>query len=243
MALFALLISSCQYLFFDTVLNPYERPHIFILNITIQSLAAFDIIFALISGLIMFSLVIKGNNFYAKWFLTGGTCPVVVDKCTRLDYVGCRINALAGATRIDAKNINTVNSANYLRLEQLLGGVFLIMALFGMLPLFLRQRRIVKRSGRVVERSPIFNAFLRYGACVSIIILAATSIPLTAVQESNPKAIHIIDSFGAVVPASSSNGSSWSDCFTIAAPADKYGFLDLWWSDWRSKVVNWLSLT
>lgn len=243
MALFALLISSSQYLFLNTVLNPYERLHIRILNNTMRSLAAFDIIFVLISGLIMFSLLIKGNSFYAKWTLVGGTCPTVVERCTQLSYVGCRISTFVGAARINAKYINTVNSANYLRLEQLLGGIFLIMVLFGTLPLFLRQRRILKRSGGNVERSPVFRTFLHFGACLSITMLAATAIPLAAVQETNPKAINIVDSFGAILPASSSNGSSWSDCFTITAPANKYGFLDIWWADRGSEIANLLSLT
>jgi hypothetical protein len=243
LALCALLISNCQYIFMNTVSNPYELRHIHMLNMSLRFLAGIDILFVLISSFTLFSMLVNDDNYYAKWFLEGGTCPVPVDGCSQLAYVGCRVSAITGETRINAKNLNTVNNANFLRLEQLLTGIFLIATLISMLPFLLRQRKIIKRNGVNVTSESALRAYLRLGACFLIVILAVISLSLTAVQERNPKAIHIIDSFGAVLPASSSNGSSWSDCFVIKAPANQYGFLDVWWTERRSKVVDLLSLT
>jgi hypothetical protein len=52
-----------------------------------------------------------------------------------------------------------------------------------------------------------------------------------------PKSIYVVDSFGPLVPASAllpgqnytgGNSTSWSDCFEIRAPSDKWGFLGYW---------------
>jgi hypothetical protein len=92
------------------------------------------------------------------------------------------------------------------------------------------------RGGELSENGKVY-AILALFVLWSVIGQAVPGIVLTALQESKPKSVFVVDSFGPVVPApgllpgrnyTGGNSTSWSDCFEIRAPSDKWGFLAYW---------------
>lgn len=95
------------------------------------------------------------------------------------------------------------------------------------------------------------HLYLKMIPTILILVFAVVSVPLTYRQQSNPRSLHIIDSFGSATPIPNShhgtsytggNSTIWTDCFQIQAPTDKYGFLQYWWSDHQNRIAEVLAL-
>jgi hypothetical protein len=185
--------------------------------------------------------------------LVGGNCPLPVGSCQHLDYVGCGLNATLG---IAPKDVNIIDTANYLRIWEYIGaiGSFIVWSvIFAVLPFAFaygvkqgldeikegQQQQGYQsgmRGGDLSENGEVYASLAMY-VLWGIILQAAPGIVLTVLQESKPKSIFVVDSFGPVVPTpallpgqnyTGGNSTSWSDCFEIRAPSDKWGFLAYW---------------
>jgi len=97
-----------------------------------------------------------------------------------------------------------------------------------------------------------WKSIVLFSQLLSVIVTAATAIYWFVSQETNPKSVYAVDGYEPIVelqpPASGqdytgANGTSWSDCFKIRPPSDKYGFLHVWWNEHRAGIDEVLSLT
>jgi hypothetical protein len=213
-------------------------------------------------------VVHRDSQYYSRWQLVGGNCPLVVGSCQHLEYVGCGINATTG---IALRDPNIINTSNYLRIWEYIGGigtliVWPIVIIWTVITYIivatevLEARAAAKRDGsavlhaqlakhpamrRVMELVNVENSremgrmFLKWvpGFFLAIIVQAVPGIVLTVIQQQRPKSIFVVDSFGplahapTLLPAQNytgGNATSWSDCFEIHAPSDKWGFTDYW---------------
>lgn len=84
-----------------------------------------------------------------------------------------------------------------------------------------------------------------------VIVFTGVTIPLHCLQETNPRSILVVDSFGPLGPApalspsdvySGGNSTHWSNCFHIHAPADRWGFWHVWWEEHGKELDSILAL-
>jgi hypothetical protein len=244
MAISALIISNSQYLFLDVIPNSQRASMMRHFNYLLRLLSLLVTVLAFIACFILLGVVVDDDGFfYGRWNLEGGNCPVTVSECSPQPYVGCRDPNFSGGVRINQKNLNTVNSANYIRLEQLIAGIFIITAFVFFLPAISLQCKAIRDAHLEVEETTAVRRWLHFGACIVVVLISIVSVPISASQQKHPKSIIVIDSLGSVVPAANANASTWSDCFEIKAPSDKNGFLNVWWQERTSNVAEVISLT
>ena len=56
-------------------------------------------------------VVNKNDQYYSKWHLVGGNCPLPVGSCQHLDYVGCGLNSTLGIAPKDPNIIDTATTS------------------------------------------------------------------------------------------------------------------------------------
>ncbi|OCK75840.1 hypothetical protein K432DRAFT_408678 [Lepidopterella palustris CBS 459.81] len=251
----------------------YNRPR---LNLWIKFIASgISLLVAIPAWQSALRVVHRDDQYYSRWSLVGGNCPLPVASCQQLEYVGCGLNATTG---IAPKDPNIIKTANYLRIWEYIGGigVFIVWPIVAVImvlsfvhgiklgldqlkeasdqtPLPTAQpspwettklgNRVSTRAATEAanrEESQEWGELYKNMAPHLIWGLIAQAVPalvLTALQQQKPKSIYVVDSFGPLVKApallagqkySGGNGTSWSDCFEIRAPVDKWGFLDYW---------------
>ncbi|KAK6348665.1 hypothetical protein TWF718_006453 [Orbilia javanica] len=96
---------------------------------------------------------------------------------------------------------------------------------------------------------------------LSILLFTLVSVPLHAYQESKPKEIIVIDGFGKKAPVRKSSegprfrdqvqkqysgenddSTSWVDCYALAAPSSKDGFLTVWLELQKKEPLTFLAM-
>jgi len=197
-------------------------------------------------------VVQRKEPYYSKWDLVGGNCPLPVGSCHQLKYFGCGQQTLPNGLAIGVRDPNIINTANYLRIFQFIGGIqtfivwvpTLVISFMNLYVHVVKGWKIItiyasghipqKSEGEEVEDLKLSSLAL---AALFVFIQSIPSLTLTGIQESKPKSIFIVDGFGPLVKApallpgqnyTGGNGTSWSDCFEIRAPLDKWGFLGHW---------------
>jgi hypothetical protein len=68
-------------------------------------------------------VVQRKEPYYSKWEIVGGNCPLPVGSCQHLKYFGCGQETLSDGLGIAPKDPNIINSANYLRIFEFIGGI------------------------------------------------------------------------------------------------------------------------
>ena len=216
------------------------------------------------SGQSALRVVQRKEPYYSKWDLVGGNCPPAVGSCQQLKYFGCGQDTLPNGLGLGVRDPNIIDTANYLRIFQFIGGIQTFIVWLPTLASFcialytnvltgwfivsalLRGDTIQKAEDE--DTTELVMGQLAYAA-LFVFIQSIPAITLTAIQESKPKSIFIVDGFGPLVKApallagqnyTGGSGASWSDCFEIRAPADKWGFLGYWVNS--TEIVQKLAL-
>jgi hypothetical protein len=194
---------------------------------------------------------------YAQLAVTGGNCPYALVNTTCADmksvisYSGCS-NQTAAAPDIA---IISITEAFF----EILGVLVVAIALLSYCIRTSKERyeRVAKRGGMEPRRAGrqmtygerrAWKWFIRSAVLVIGLSVITTSIvvPEHAVAEASPKTYYILDSFGPYDfwEANSSyhgNSSSWTDCFEMRPPSDKFGFASFWWQNEESRALRVLS--
>lgn len=80
-----------------------------------------------------------------------------------------------------------------------------------------------------------------------MLLLALVTLVVHLLDELHGREFNYADSFGPNIYSSGSqgrlqaNGSSWSDCFTVKTPVDKWGSISAWWNIKESRAVRLLA--
>jgi hypothetical protein len=79
-----------------------------------------------------------------------------------------------------------------------------------------------------------------------IILYTVILFPINYVQQTRHRTITVFDSVGPLMRASdvlpaALNGTSWSDWFHVAQPADRFGFMAAWWREHGRRWDTWLA--
>lgn len=197
-------------------------------------------------------VVQRQQPYYSKWDLVGGNCPLAVGSCQQLKYFGCGQETLPNGLGLGVRDPNIIDTANYLRIFQFIGGIqtFIVLPLTAIVFCIALGANVVTGwtiitgllSGGTIEKEEDEESKEQLmsslgSVALLIFIQSIPSITLTAIQESKPKSIFVVDGFGPLVKApallpgqnyTGGNGASWSDCFEVRAPSDKWGFLGYW---------------
>ena len=216
------------------------------------------------SGISALRVVQRKEPYYSKWDLVGGNCPLAVGSCQQLKYFGCGQDTLPKWLGLGVRDPNIIDTANYLRIFQFIGGIQTFIVWLPTLVSFcyalyvnvltgwfiitalLRGERIEKAEDEDTTDLVMGQLGL---AAFFVFIQSIPAITLTAIQETKPKSIFIVDGFGPLVKApallagqnyTGGSGTSWSDCFEIRAPSDKWGFLGYWVNS--TEIVQKLAL-
>jgi hypothetical protein len=81
------------------------------------------------------------------------------------------------------------------------------------------------------------TAFMCCCALVLITLYTVVIFPVHYVHQTRHRTISVFDSFGPLVragdmfPAGALSGTSWSDWFRVAQPADRFGYMAVWWRE------------
>jgi len=235
------------------------------------------------------------NDYYGKWFLSGGNCPIVMDAfalttCDWSAYVGCGLDKIPRTQELYDSNsalydsyVGSINPNTYKMKNRLVvvefilgflllgpGCIFLLLALVFLLWVFWYIAELIMSVTRnpfgtheldLTDKSGVVLTTVMVVVVVTAVYIA-TSFPLHYVQERQPTAFLVLDSYGPLAEAqyntsnnwdfqeivpgtwtgNAVNGTSWSDYFYVETPVDELGFLSHWWQGNRDQVANWLAV-
>jgi hypothetical protein len=90
-----------------------------------------------------------------------------------------------------------------------------------------------------------FKVWTIFASIVFAVVIAGSTIPLHVVQEQNPQAFPYLDSFGeadvrplVLGTSTGDNVTSWTDCFFVKLPSDRFGFFKEWWDEKKSTRLS-----
>jgi hypothetical protein len=94
-----------------------------------------------------------------------------------------------------------------------------------------------RRAGRQQEADEdvyptIFLYTFAFAACFCYMLIA---VPIHATQAVKAKTIIVTDQGG-------SGNSTWTGCFLVSTPTDKWGFFSAWWDHHKQEVETFLSV-
>ncbi len=201
---------------------------------------------------------------YARLIITGGNCPSGFANATCsemksiISYSGC-----SNQTRFPnyTTPVGNYTEAGNIGVEEaiyeIIGLVVIAIALLFFLNNWILDSR--KSSKEMQPRSTMTRDDRKYWQIhwIQFIVLAViiltfqivstcVVVPIQASGEASPisqATFVILDSFGPYIPnvTNPGNSTSWTDCFEVLPPSDKYGFAGFWWKTEKLRALRVLS--
>jgi hypothetical protein len=219
----------------------------------------------------------KSVFYYGKWFYRGGNCPLFASRCTQLQYVGCTLNnydKVSNDTNPGTANYIRLGEIGLSAVIFLGGFLTLVVGLIACCAIIFGTWTAIswlrKPPGTIRKRKAQTTGTQHFTcpnqaidltdkkgmagwfaiSILAILFFAAVAVPTHYFQQTEPKAVYIIDSHGTLGKVvdqpypeyTGGNDTRWSDCFEVRPPADKWGFWGVWWDEWKKKPETVLGL-